>query len=262
MKEKTRRKIVALFIGVFSIFVFIFLWDLYALSINSPYLPRPQRVSTTLISMLTQNERDFSGFFISQHVSASLLRVFCGFGLASIIAIPIGLLSGWSWYIEKAASPIVEIIRPIPPLAWIPFAIYFFMDPLSSIFIVFIGAFFPILLSTVAGVKSIDTLLIDAARTLGTKRFDLFRKIMVPASIPSIMTGLRIGLGVGWMCVSAAELVGVKGGGLGVYIMLMSGVGRFENVFAGMILIGVLGFIMVASMTYVERRLSRWAGMP
>jgi NitT/TauT family transport system permease protein len=261
MKVGTRGKIVTFLIGTAAIFIFVLLWDVYALYLNSSYLPRPQRVFATLISILIQNEKDFSGFRISQHISASIIRVLSGFGLAAIIAIPIGLLSGWSWYIEKATSPIVEIIRPIPPLAWIPFAIYFFRDTLSSIFIVFIGAFFPILLSTVAGVKSIDTLLIDAARTLGAKRVDLFRKLIVPASIPSIMTGLRIGLGVGWMCVVAAELVGVEGGGLGVYIILMSNVGRFENVFAGMILIGVLGFIMVSSMTYVERRLFRWAEM-
>ena len=260
MKEETRRKIVTLTIGALSIFLFISLWDLYALNVNSPYLPRPQQTFATLISMLIHNERDFSGLLISQHISASLVRVFYGFGLAAIIAIPIGLLSGWSWYIETATSTIVEIIRPIPPFAWIPFAIYFFKDPMNSIFIVFIGAFFPILLSTVASVKSIDPFIIDAAKTLGAGRFNLFRKVIIPASIPGIMTGLRIGLGVGWMCVVAAELVGVKGGGLGLYIILMSSVGMFENVFAGMILIGTLGFLMVMSMTYIERRLSRWAG--
>jgi len=214
-----------------------------------------------LISMLIHNERDFSGFLISQHISASLVRIFYGFGLAVIFAIPLGLLSGWSWHIEAATSPIIEIIRPIPPLAWIPFAIYFFRDPMNAIFIVWIGAFFPILLSIVSGVKSIDPILIDVAKTLGAGKLNLFRKVIIPASIPSIMTGMRIGLGVGWMCLVAAELVGVKGGGLGLYIMIMSDVGRFENVFAGMILIGILGFLMVMSMTYIERRLSRWAGM-
>jgi len=261
MRRETRRGIIQVAIGTAAVLLLILLWDLYAMQVDSPYLPRPQQVFATLVSILIHNDKDFSGFLISQHISASVVRVLCGFGLAAILAVPIGLLCGWLWYIEKAISPIIELIRPVPPLAWIPFAIYFFRDPLSSIFIVFLGVFFPILLSTVAGVKSIDPLLIDAARTLGTKGLDLFRKVIVPASVPSIMTGLRIGLGIGWMCVVAAELVGVKGGGLGIYILSMSDVGRFENVFAGMILIGVLGFIIMLIMTQLERRLSRWAGM-
>lgn len=260
MKEETRRKIFKFIIEALSVFLFIFMWDQFALFINSPYLPRPIRTFTVLFSMLIHNERDFSGFLISQHISASLVRIFYGFGLAVIIAVPLGLLSGWSWHIEAATSPIVEIIRPIPPLAWIPFAIYFFKE-MAPIFIVFIGAFFPILLSIVFGVKSIDPILIDVAKTLGAGKFDLFRRVIAPASIPSIMTGMRIGLGVGWMCLVAAELVGVKGGGLGLYIMNMSAVGRSENVLPGMILIGVLSFLTVIGMTYIERRLSRWAGM-
>jgi len=211
--------------------------------------------------MLIQNKKDFSGFLISQHISASLIRIFSGFVLAAVIAIPLGLLCGWFWYVEAVSSPIVEIIRPIPPLAWIPFAIRFFTDPMSSIFIVFLGTFFPILISTVAGVKSIDPIIIDAAKTLGAGRFDIFRKVVALASIPGIVTGLRIGLGVGWMCVIAAELVGVKGGGLGLYIELMSWAGLYENVFAGMILIGVLCYLTVTGMTCIERRLSRWAGI-
>ena len=261
MKDENRRKLIALIIGVSSVIIFIFLWDRYASFINSPYLKGPQEVFNTLISILTQNQMDFTGYTISDHISASLFRVFSGFSLAAITAIPIGLLCGWSWYIDKAVSPLVEIIRPIPPLSWIPFAIYFFAYPLNSIFIVFLGSFFPILLITTAGVKSIDPLLIDAAKTLGAKKFDLFRKIIVPASISSIMTGLRVSIGIGWMCLAAAELVAVKGGGLGLYISEMSSVGLFANVFAGMIIIGALGFIMVWSMTYIERRLTRWVGM-
>lgn len=261
MKDANRKKVIAVLIGIFSFIIFLLLWAWYASYLNSPYLKGPQEVFTTLFTILVQNQLDFTGFTISQHITASLSRVFAGFGLAAIIAVPIGLFSGWSWYVDKAVSPLVEIIRPIPPIAWIPFAIVFFADPFSAVFIVFLGSFFPILIATAAGVRSIDPLLIDAARTLGARKFDVFRKIIVPASIPGIMTGLRISIGVGWMCVAAAELVGVKDGGLGFYILSMSGVGLFANVFAGMIIIGALGFIMVWGMGYIERRLTRWAGM-
>jgi NitT/TauT family transport system permease protein len=260
MKRENSARARRIIISSLALIGFVLVWDGFAVVKGSPYLPRPTAVFETLLYMIVENQQDFSGYRISQHVLASLSRVFYGFIIAAALAVPTGLVSGWSFYVESATSPIVEVIRPIPPFAWIPFAIYFFRDPLSSVFIVFIGAIFPILLSTMSGVKSVDSILIDASRTLGAGRLQIFGKVVIPASAPSIMTGMRIGLGVGWMAVVAAELVGVKGGGLGIYILNMSEVGLFGNVFAGMILIGLLGFLMVSCLSYVERRFSRWAG--
>jgi NitT/TauT family transport system permease protein len=268
MKSKTKSiffllnpKIIKIIIATISVVVFVLIWDWFAVLQNSTYLPRPFPVFKTLVLTLVYNEKDFTGFHISQHIIASLGRVFYGFLLASAIGVPIGLLAGWSRYVESAATPLVEIIRPIPPLAWIPFAIVFFTEPLNSIFIVFLGVFFPVMLSTIAGVKAIDKTLIDAAKTLGANRFEVFLKVITPASVPSIMTGMRIGLGIGWMCIVAAEFVGVKNGGLGLYIWDMSIVGMWDKVFAGMILIGIIGFLMVTGVSFLERRISKWAGM-
>lgn len=261
MKRQIRILLIRFFLSGMSLFFFFVLWWWISISDPRGVLPTPQNIFTTIIHIVGTNEIDFTGHVFSDHVASSLFRVFYGFLLAAVVAIPVGLLSGWSMYAESISKPIVELLRPIPPFAWIPFAIIFFRDPFDSVFIVYLGAFFPILLSTTAGVKAVDSILIDAAKTLGAKRRQLFSKVVVPASIPHIMTGIRIGLGIGWMTIVAAELVGVKGGGLGVYIHSMSDIGRFENVFAGMFVIGIIGFLMITTATYVERRLSKWAGI-
>jgi len=259
MKRQSRILLIQFFLSGMSLFSFFVLWWWVAVSDPRGVLPTPQDIFTTIIRIASTNERDFTGHVFSDHVASSLFRVFYGFILAAAVAIPVGLLSGWSLYAESISKPIVELLRPIPPFAWIPFAIIFFRDPFDSVFIVYLGAFFPILLSTTAGVKAVDSILIDAAKTLGARRQQLYSKVVVPASVPHIMTGIRIGLGIGWMTIVAAELVGVKGGGLGVYIHSMSDIGRFENVFAGMFIIGIIGFLMITTATFIERRLSRWA---
>lgn len=254
---------VKILFSIVSLTLFFLAWDILALNDPRSILPRPMEIFVTLFHILATNERSLAagGYSMSEHITSSLMRVFFGFFLAAAVAIPIGLLSGWSFYMESLTKPIVELLRPIPPFAWIPFAIIFFDSPFDSVFIVYLGAFFPILLTTIAGVKAVDSFLVDAAKTLGANRAQLFRKVVVPASIPQIMTGIRIGLGIGWMTLIAAELVGVKGGGLGIYIHSMSEIGRYEKVFAGMFLIGILGFLMVTTVSYAERWLSRWAGI-
>jgi ABC-type nitrate/sulfonate/bicarbonate transport system permease component len=241
-------------LSLISVASFLVLWHLVATGIASPYFPTPLAVARAGIAAFF--ERDFLGFTVQQHIVSSLGRILFGFGLAALLAIPLGLASGWLRSIEHLTGPVVELIRPIPPLAWIPFAIYFFGDPFDAVFIVFLAAFFPILLSTLAGVKAIDPILIDAARTLGAKRLPLFLKVVVPAALGHIVTGMRIGLGVGWMCIMAAEMVGVKGGGLGVYIWSMGEVGRFDAVFAGMALIGLVGLALTGTMGVVQKKIA------
>ncbi len=240
-------------LGMASVVLFIVAWHLVAVSLATPYIPKPYAVARALVRAFV--ERDFIGFTIGQHILASLLRIAEGFGLAVALAVPLGLASGWVRWVEAFTSPVIELIRPIPPLAWIPFAIYFFGDPFDTVFIVLLAAFFPVFLNTIAGVKSVDHILIDAARTLGARRLQLFVKVVVPAALNHIVTGMRIGLGIAWMSIVAAEMVGVKGGGLGVYIWAMAEIGRFDSVFAGMVVIGLIGLALTGGMGYVERRL-------
>jgi ABC-type nitrate/sulfonate/bicarbonate transport system permease component len=157
-------------------------------------------------------------------------------------------------------TPVIETIRPIPPLAWIPLAILWFGIGLkSAAFIIFLGCFFPIYLSTISGVLSVDRILIDAARTLGAKEKDIFLKVLIPAATPSIYTGVRIGMGIGWMTLVAAEFTGVKSGyGLGYMIMTARDIQRPDFVIAGMATIGLVGYLLDLLLRYMESRSLRW----
>jgi ABC-type nitrate/sulfonate/bicarbonate transport system permease component len=177
-----------------------------------------------------------------------------------VIAVPLGILMGWSKIARETLTPLVEIIRPIPPLAWIPIAIFWFgIGIKSAAFIIFLGSFFPILLSTVSGVLSVDTILIEASLTLGAKRSDIYKKVLIPGATPSIYTGLRIGMGIAWMTLIAAELTGVKSGyGLGYMIMVARDIQRPDHIIAGMIIIGVTGYALDSCLRVLERRVLRW----
>ncbi|MEI6127920.1 MAG: ABC transporter permease, partial [Pseudomonadota bacterium] len=149
------------------------------------------------------------GKTLSLHCLYSLLRVGIGFVLAAALGIPLGILCGWSKFLRELFTPVIETIRPIPPLAWIPLAILWFGIGLQSAsFIIFLGCLFPIILSTISGVLSVDAIFINAAKTLGATERQIFLKILLPGAMPSIYTGLRIGLGIGWMTLVAAEFTG------------------------------------------------------
>jgi len=200
------------------------------------------------------------GKTIAVHGLYSLIRVASGFMIAVFVAIPAGILMGSSRKLRDMFTPVIEIIRPIPPLAWIPLAILWFGIGLkSAAFIIFLGCFFPVLLSTVSGVMSVDATLIDAARTLGAREKDLFVKVLIPAATPSIYTGVRIGMGIGWMTLVAAEFTGVKSGfGLGYMIMIARDIQRPDLVIAGMTAIGIVGYLLDSVLRRLENRSLRW----
>jgi len=200
------------------------------------------------------------GHKLPQHILGSLNRVFWGFSFAATVGIPLGVIMGWSKPFRNMVDPIVEILRPIPPLAWIPISIIWFgIGIKSAAFIIFLGAFFPILLSTVAGVVSVDVVLIEASRSLGAKERQIFLKVLVPGAMPSILTGLRIGLGIGWMTLVAAEFTGIRTGfGLGYMIMTARDIQRPDEIMAGMAVIGLLGYVMDKALRLIEARVLKW----
>jgi len=200
------------------------------------------------------------GHTLPYHFLMSLYRVALGFLLAAALAVPLGVLMGWSGALRGLVSPLVEMMRPVPPLAWIPISIMWFgIGIKSAAFIIFLGAFFPILLNTVAGVRSIPVILLEAARTLGAGQGQLLRKVLLPGALPSIFVGLRIGLGIGWMTLVAAEFTGVKSGyGLGYMIMTARDIQRSDQIIAGMAVIGLIGLLMDALIRKVENKLLPW----
>lgn len=190
----------------------------------------------------------------------SIRRVLIGFAIACALGVATGLAMGYLKYGTDVGGTLIEILRPIPPLAWIPIAIMVFRES-APLFIVFLGCFFPIVLNTTSGVKSVDIKLIEAAKTLGARPLHLVSKVVLPWSLPSIVTGMRIGLGIGWMSVVAAEMVGVEHGlGLGAAIWGSYINGDIDLVVAGMMMIGLIGWIMNFSIEYMERNLLKWRG--
>jgi ABC-type nitrate/sulfonate/bicarbonate transport system permease component len=236
------------------------LWQvLSSLGIIPDYkLPSPLQVLWGLGDLTTIGMPP--GHRLANHIFFSLVRVAAGCVLAAALAVPLGLLLGWSPRLRRIISPLFELLRPVPPLAWIPIAILWFGIGLqAAAFIIFLGAFFPILLNTMAGVVSIHPVLIEAARTLQARERDLFTKVLLPGAVPSIFVGLRIGVGIGWMTLVAAEFTGVKEGyGLGYMIMTARDIQRPDEIVAGMLVIGVMGLLIDSGLRKTERRIVRW----
>lgn len=222
------------------------LWELVCTSalVNPIRVPPPHSIVLAFVELFTRGLPD--GHLLYRHCLESLMRVGCGFLAALAIGLPLGLALGRSGRLRTLCTPVIELLRPIPPLAWIPLAILWFGIGLqSAVFIIFLGCFFPIVLNTVSGVVTVDRTLIDVARVCGADDRRMFTHVLLPGAWPSVCTGMRIGLGIGWMTLVAAEFTGVKSGyGLGYMIMTARDIQRPDYVLAGMVLIGVVGFCL------------------
>jgi NitT/TauT family transport system permease protein len=191
----------------------------------------------------------------------SLLHFSIGIIAAFAIGIPLGIVMGWFKKADKAIDPIIEILRPIPPLAWIPFAIVWFgLTHQAAGFVVFVGMIFPIVINTYTGFKNVPRIYVEAAKVLGcTRNMDLIRFIAIPSAMPSIVAGIRIAMGVGWMCLVAAEMFGVSNRGLGYQIWHNYYLHRMDFVLVYMLLLGFVGlFIDRFFRYYVDAKLLRW----
>ena len=196
-----------------------------------------------------------------KYVVASLFRVSWGFGLAAILAIPLGLTIGWFRRAEMAINPLVQVFRPISPLAWIPLAILWFgVGDSASVFLIFLGCFFPLLLTAINAVRNIPAVYINAGRNFGLGPADLVYRVLYPAVIPQLLFGLRITLGVAWLVVVAAEMIAVDSG-LGFLIVDARNAGnRYDLVVGGMVVIGLIGLLLDTAMRSLEKVKSfRWA---
>lgn len=196
-----------------------------------------------------------------KYIVASLFRVTWGFVLAVILAIPLGLAIGWFRRAEMAFNPIIQILRPISPLAWIPIAILWFgVGDLAAVFLIFTGCFLPLLLTAINAVQSIPAVYVNAGRNFGLSPFDLARRVLYPAIVPQLIVGLRITLGIAWLVVVAAEMIAVSSG-LGFLIVDARNAGnRYDLVVAGMVLIGVIGLLLDMAVRSLERVKSfRWS---
>lgn len=216
-----------------------------------------EEVIAAFIRLVT--EGDSEGYFLIDHVRVSLTRVSIGFTVAVITAVPLGIAIGRYRLVDSILGPIVEAMRPIPPIAWIPLAILIFYQNMlgAQVFIIWVGAFFPILINTTTGVKRTEPVHIDSAKTFGASELQILSKIVVPSAGPEIFAGLRIGFGIGWMCLVAAEMIG-GGLGLGYLVLIMQQIGHTGAVIISMLLIGLIGFLITFFFLFIEKRLLKW----
>jgi ABC-type nitrate/sulfonate/bicarbonate transport system ATPase subunit/ABC-type nitrate/sulfonate/bicarbonate transport system permease component len=233
-----------------SLIVAIALWDIGSRVSKSRLIPSPRASVQALWELLSQ------GVLLPDCFS-SIERVLVGFTLAAITGVAVGLLSGMISSARTALAPIIEFLRPIPPIAWIPISIILFGigDP-SAYFVIFIGAFYPILSNTVLGVQEVSPVHLDAAKSMGASSYRSFAHVVWPSALPNIFTGLRIGLGFAWMCVIAAEMIAAKSG-IGYEIQLNRQILQLDRVVAGMVTIGAIGLFSSGMMALLQ-----WLSMP
>jgi NitT/TauT family transport system permease protein len=199
----------------------------------------------------------YQGTWLS-NVQYSGLRVLQGFGLAALVGIPLGLLIGWSRLVSQLFDPMIQSLRPIPITAWLPFSIALFgIRDMGSIFLIFLGGFYAIVVNATQGARDVERNMVRAALMMGATRTQLLRRVVGPAAMPSIFTGLRIGLGISWTAVIVSEMVAVKSG-LGYVLWDAYYVGRMDIVLADMVSIGVMGYLSDRLIVLVERRVLRW----
>ena len=220
---------------------------------RSVIFPTPWGVVTGTLELLKDGT-------LWRHIGASLMRVGSGFLLAVCVAVPLGLWMGWVQGAYRTLNPIFQILRPISPIAWIPIAILWFgVGNASPIYLIFISSVFPMVVQTTVGVHTIEKRYLRAAENFGVSRHTLFTRVVIPAVLPQVLTGMRIGLGVAWLVVVAAEMIALHSG-LGYMIMDSRNAGnRYDLVIAGMIIIGLIGLSLDGVMRMLEGiRWVRW----
>ena len=219
-------------------------------------IPSPGEVGLALWDLAFGgiNDDAFSGMLLT-HIVASASRVYGAFLLAALVALPLGMAIGRVWLARALLDPALQVLRPVPVTAWLPLSmIVFGLGPRSAFFLVALGAFYPILVNTVFGVRSVEPRLFEAAAMLGTTRAAMFARVVLPAAMPGIFAGLRMS----WVVIVVGEMTGVETG-LGAMIMDARQLSRTEIVIAGMVTIGAIGFLSDQAVLWLSRRVLRWS---
>jgi len=226
------------------------LWDL-DVYVRFQNIPSPGNVLAEAIDLFGSGS-----FYV--HILASLERIWLGFAIATVLGVGLGLLIGWFAFAEDTLLPPIELFRPIPAVAWVPISIMLWPTERSSIvFITTLGAFFPIVLNTIHGVEGIDRQLVRAATSLGAGRAAIFREVILPGALPSIVTGLSVGMGVSWICLISAEMISGQFG-VGYFTWVAYGIVKYAQIVVGMLTIGVLGMLSSLVVRQVGAQFMPW----
>ncbi len=243
-------------LGIMGALSFFILWYFIALIItNDPrFLPTPWQVFGQFINLISN---PFSGYLLQEHLLSSLSRYLVGFFLAIIIGVPLGMLMGWFRIFDYIISPIIDGVRFIAPIAWVPFAaLWFGTGFFGPILVIFMGAFPPALINSYRGAKYIEPIYVEAGLMLGLSPFKMITRVLFPATIPSIIAGLRISAGLGWMSLVGAELI-VASSGIGYMIVKGQSSINSSIVITGMIAIGLVGFMIDIILRYIHNKIDK-----
>ncbi|MBE5253172.1 MAG: taurine ABC transporter permease TauC [Enterobacterales bacterium endosymbiont of Blomia tropicalis] len=234
-------------------------WGVTALGLIAPlFLPSPQQVLSKLL--LIASPQGFMDATLWQHLAASLMRMLIALLAAAAIGIPVGIAMGLSPAIRGLLDPLIELYRPVPPLAYLPLmVIWFGIGETSKILLIYLAIFAPVTLSTLAGVRNAQQVRIRAAQALGASRWQILRWVILPGALPEILTGLRIGLGVGWSTLVAAELIAATRG-LGFMVQSAGEFLATDVVLAGIAVIALIAFSLELGLRVLQRRLTPWNG--
>ena len=226
------------------------------LEVSPPrFLPMPHEV---LNKWLELTDKPFAGYVLSEHLLSSLKRYAMGFLLAVAVGVPLGLLMGWFDWLDHVVSPMFDAVRFIAPVAWVPFAALWFGTGIGGpTMIIFAGAFPPCLINAYRGARGVEVRYIEAASMLGVGHWATLTQVLFPAAIPSIIAGLRIGAGLGWLSLVGAELI-VASSGMGYLIVKGQSAVATDIVMAGMISIGLVGVVIDVALRRIERWLLRY----
>lgn len=250
---KLGRRVENFLLPILLVAIVVTVWSLAVKWTDTKVFPAPLKVLEGVAELARRG-------VLLRYVRDSLLRVGAGYGTAVLLGVPLGMCMGWSRTLATIINPVVQVLRPISPIAWIPVAIVLFgVSEMAPIFLVFLGSFFPIVLTAMNGVSSVPPMYLRVARNFGLSSAALLFRVILPASLPQIITGLRIALGIAWLVVVAAEMIAVDSG-LGYLIIDARNAGkRYDLVVAGMFLIGLVGLILDVMVRRVETlRSMRW----
>lgn len=246
-------------ISLASVLCFITLWAVVASSgwVREDALPSPAKLIATFKTMLAEG---YSGSPLWKHVGMSVMRAVSGFMCAVILGVPVGILIGRHEVLGAIVAPIIGFFRPIPPIAFLTlFVFYFGIGESSKIGLIFMAAFWYVVLNCADGVRAVPQMLIRAGESMGLSSRQLFFKVVIPAAMPSIMTALRAASAISWTLVVASELLGAQAG-LGFIILDSAQYFNIPATFIGMILIGMIGLLWELTLTAIQKHVLHWQG--
>jgi NitT/TauT family transport system permease protein len=259
-RRQLQERLTAVMLGASFPLLLVVLWHIGVKYTGTRLIPSPYDVAVMMYDFTFGGIYDdaFSASILI-HIWKSMTRVYGGFLMAALIGVPLGLMIGRIKLLRQLLDPTINVLRPIPVTAWLPLSMIFFgLGPNAAIFLVFLGAFYPILLNTIFGVRSVDVRLFEAAAMLGCSGSAMFRQVVFPASLPSIFNGLRVAHGFAWILIVVGEMTGVPTG-LGSVIMDGRTLSRTDLVVTGMIVIGAMGFITDRLIVQISNRVLSWS---